>query len=50
VVVSDPDVDKIIEVIVAASRTGKIGDGKLWAVGLDRLVRVRTGEMDDDAV
>ncbi|HET6834288.1 MAG TPA: P-II family nitrogen regulator [Acidimicrobiales bacterium] len=50
VVVTDPDVDKIIEVIAAASRTGKIGDGKLWAVGLDRLVRVRTGEMDDDAV
>jgi nitrogen regulatory protein P-II 1 len=50
VVVADADVDKIIEVIAAAGRTGKIGDGKLWAVGLDRLTRVRTGEVGDDAL
>jgi nitrogen regulatory protein P-II 1 len=50
VVVADADVDKIIEVIAAAGRTGKIGDGKLWAVGLDRLMRVRTGEVGDDAL
>ena len=50
VVVADTDVDKVIEVIAAAGRTGKIGDGKLWAVGLDRLMRVRTGEVGDDAL
>jgi len=50
VVVTDADVDKIVEVIAAAARTGKIGDGKLWAIGLDKLIRVRTGEAGDDAV
>jgi nitrogen regulatory protein P-II 1 len=44
------DVDKIIDAISAAARTGKIGDGKIWAVDLDRLTRVRTGERDDDAI
>ncbi|HKA85999.1 MAG TPA: P-II family nitrogen regulator [Acidimicrobiales bacterium] len=50
VVVADVDVDKVIDVIAAAGRTGKIGDGKIWAVGLDRLMRVRTGEVGDDAL
>jgi nitrogen regulatory protein P-II 1 len=44
------DVEKIIDVIVAAARTGKIGDGKVWAASIDRLVRIRTGEMDGDAL
>jgi nitrogen regulatory protein P-II 1 len=50
VVVSDPDVDKVIDAIVQAGRTGKIGDGKLWAFQLDRVMRIRTGEEGDDAV
>ncbi len=50
VVVPDTDVDKIIEVIASAARTGKIGDGKIWAFPLDRVMRVRTGEMGDDAI
>src|SRR5690349_20216100 len=48
-VVAD-DVDKVVEVIAAAARTGKIGDGKIWAVALDRVMRVRTGEAGDDAI
>ncbi|MGH2719656.1 MAG: P-II family nitrogen regulator, partial [Actinomycetota bacterium] len=32
------------------ARTGKIGDGKIWSQSLDRLMRVRTGELGDDAV
>ena len=44
------DVDKVIEVIATNARTGKIGDGKLWAFDLDRLMRIRTGELGDDAV
>jgi nitrogen regulatory protein PII len=50
VLVAEPDVDKAIEVIATNARTGKIGDGKLWAIDLDRLMRVRTGELGDDAI
>jgi nitrogen regulatory protein P-II 1 len=50
VVVGEPDVDKVIDAIVRAGRTGKIGDGKLWAYQLDRLVRIRTGEQGEDAI
>jgi nitrogen regulatory protein P-II 1 len=50
VVVPDSDVDKVIEVIADAARTGKIGDGKMWAHPLDRVMRIRTGEMGDDAI
>ena len=50
VVVESADVDKVIDVITTQARTGKIGDGKVWAVDLDRLMRVRTGEIGDDAL
>ncbi|HEY3144387.1 MAG TPA: P-II family nitrogen regulator [Acidimicrobiales bacterium] len=50
VIVADDDVDKVVDVIAQAARTGKIGDGKLWAFSLDRLMRIRTGELDDDAI
>jgi nitrogen regulatory protein P-II 1 len=42
--------EKIVDVIATAARTGKIGDGKVWAVDLDRLMRIRTSEFGDDAV
>jgi nitrogen regulatory protein P-II 1 len=41
---------KVIDLIADAARTGKIGDGKIWAIDLERLMRVRTGELGDDAV
>ena len=50
VLVKDDEVDKIIDVIAEAGRTGKIGDGKLWAYSLDRVMRIRTGETSDDAL
>ena len=50
IIVNTADVDKAIEVIAGAAQTGKIGDGKIWAVDLGRLQRVRTGEVGDDAV
>jgi nitrogen regulatory protein P-II 1 len=50
VVVESGAVDDVIRILCAAAKTGKIGDGKVWAVDLDRLVRVRTGEVGDDAV
>lgn len=50
VLVADPDADKIVDAIVEAARTGKIGDGKVWVTPVETLVRVRTGERDADAV
>ena len=50
VVVDDFDVDKVLDAVVEAARTGKIGDGKVWVTGVDALVRVRTGERDADAL
>jgi nitrogen regulatory protein P-II 1 len=50
VLVDTADVDKIIDVVAAAARTGKIGDGKIWAVDVDRVMRIRTGELGDDAL
>jgi nitrogen regulatory protein P-II 1 len=50
VLVDSAQADKIVDLIGATARTGKIGDGKVWAVELDRLMRVRTGELGDEAV
>ncbi|SEN27049.1 P-II family nitrogen regulator [Actinacidiphila rubida] len=50
VLVEDAEADAVIEAVVAAARTGKIGDGKVWAVPVDTAVRVRTGERGPDAV
>jgi len=44
------DADKITDAIAAAARTGKIGDGKIWVTAVDRVVRVRTGDRDTDAL
>lgn len=50
-VISDEmDVDGIVNEIVRAANTGKIGDGKVWVTSVDAVVRVRTGERDTDAV
>jgi nitrogen regulatory protein PII len=50
VVADDADVKRIVDAIVEAARTGKIGDGKVWTMPVDELVRVRTGEMGHDAL
>ncbi|MBU3702592.1 MAG: P-II family nitrogen regulator [Acidimicrobiia bacterium] len=49
-VVPDGRADEVAEVIVSAARTGKIGDGKVWITSVDRIIRIRTGELGDDAV
>ena len=49
-VVTDDMVASVVDTIVAAARTGKIGDGKVWVQTVDELVRVRTNERGDDAV
>lgn len=50
VVVADEDADLVATAIVEGARTGRIGDGKVWITSVDRVIRVRTGERDDDAV
>lgn len=50
VVVDDSIVDKVVDSIVRAARTGKIGDGKVWVSPVDTIVRVRTGERGHDAL
>ena len=50
VLVDDDDADDIVDVIVKAAQTGKIGDGKVWSVPVDDLVRVRTGERGPEAL
>ena len=50
VLVDDEDVDHIVEVLVSAARTGKIGDGKVWVTPVEAVVRVRTGERGPDAI
>lgn len=49
-VVDDGDVDRLVEVITNAARTGKIGDGKIWVTEAERLIRIRTGEQGTDAI
>jgi nitrogen regulatory protein P-II 1 len=49
IVVDEATVDTIVDVIAAAARTDKIGDGKIWVTAVDRLVRIRTGEEGADA-
>ncbi len=50
VIVDDAAADQVIDVIVHAARTGKIGDGKVWVTPVSTVVRVRTGERGPDAV
>ncbi len=44
------DAERLAQVVVEAARTGKIGDGKVWITEVDLLIRIRTGEVDTDAV
>ena len=50
VVVDDPQADEVVNVIVTTAATGKIGDGKVWVIPVESIVRVRTGERGADAV
>jgi nitrogen regulatory protein P-II 1 len=50
VVVADAQVDQVIDAIIGAARTGKIGDGKIFVTDVERVIRIRTGEEDEAAV
>lgn len=50
ILTTDEDCDTIIDVLAHAARTGAVGDGKLWSVEVNDVIRVRTGERGPDAV
>lgn len=50
VLVDDTDVNEVVDVIVKSAQTGRIGDGKVWTVPVEDVVRVRTGEHGVDAL
>lgn len=50
VVVPDDQLDAVLEEIQRAARTGNVGDGKLFVTGVDQVIRIRTGELDADAL
>src|SRR5690606_10031286 len=50
IVCGTEDAEKVADAIASAAQTGKIGDGKIWMTAVDRLARIRTGEMGPDAV
>ena len=50
IVADDADADRVVDAIVAAARTDKIGDGKVWVTPVEDLVRIRTGERGQDAL
>ena len=50
VLVDDGDASRVVDTIVGAARTGKIGDGKVWSTPVDDVVRVRTGERGVEAL
>ena len=50
VVVADDDAGRVVETLVEAGRTGRIGDGKVWITAVEDLIRIRTGERGNDAV
>ena len=50
VVVADSDSERCIEAITSATRTGRIGDGKIFVAPVDKAIRIRTGEQDEDAL
>ena len=49
-IVSNDDVESTIDIIIAAAKTGKIGDGKIFVSNIERIVRIRTGEEDEEAI
>ena len=50
IVVAESDVERCIEAITNAAKTGKIGDGKIFVTNVEKIIRIRTGETDQDAI
>lgn len=49
-VVKDEDVSKVVEAIINAAKTGRIGDGKIFVMPIDEIIRIRTGETGENAI
>lgn len=49
-IVDDESVDQVVQTIVEAARTGKIGDGKIFVSDIEKIIRIRTGETDSEAI
>ncbi|WP_440905213.1 nitrogen regulatory protein P-II [Catenovulum sp. SX2] len=50
IVLSDDEVDRCLETIVKVAQSGKIGDGKIFVTDVERVIRIRTGEENEDAI
>jgi nitrogen regulatory protein P-II 1 len=50
VVVTDEGLDAAIEAIIGAAKTGRIGDGKIFVTAVEQVIRIRTGEVDNEAI
>ena len=50
IVTDDANADRVAQTILAAARSGKIGDGKIWITAVDSILRIRTGELDHEAL
>ncbi len=50
VLIDSADVDKVIDLVAQSARTGKIGDGKIFVSTLEQVIRIRTGDLDNDAL
>ncbi|MDX4059134.1 P-II family nitrogen regulator [Aliarcobacter skirrowii] len=49
-IVADEDVERITTAIIDAAKTGKIGDGKIFVSPIEKIIRIRTGELDEEAI
>ena len=49
-VVKEEDVEKVVDTIIKSARTGKIGDGKIFVLPVEKVIRIRTGEEDEEAI
>ena len=49
-IVASEDVDNVVQLITDAAKTGKIGDGKIFVSSIERIIRIRTGEEDEEAI
>ncbi|MBQ9600516.1 MAG: P-II family nitrogen regulator [Neisseriaceae bacterium] len=50
IVLSDEQVERAVEIIVESARSGKIGDGKIFVLPVEEVIRIRTGELNDSAI
>ena len=50
IVVGDDELDKVVDAIVNSARTGQVGDGKIFVSNIEKIIRIRTGELDESAI